>query len=909
MTYSINFRLRQWIICIILFLLCSHISFASKEKSRIFWKINWKEIPDLPPGVGQDFQPGLAGSFAGVSGDVVLVTGGANFYETMVWNGGQKLYHDDVFVLERNDNNSLTWKTGFKFPYKVAYGVSVSTQFGVVCIGGNNSEQQFSSVILMKWNGEQNNLEFEKFPDMPFSCSQMSGSIIDNKIYIAGGLINGEPGNKFIVLDLDEYGKPGWDWEFLPDYPGPPRLQPVIIAQNAGDFDNIYMFSGSSYSEKKENPDVLTNACSFNLFTQSWSYNSEIQPDDNDPISLHGACGLRLGVNHMMFVGGVNRDIFYNAWKNERKLKEAKVKSDSELIKKLEQERYNYFIQDPEQFRFNKNIHVYHTISDKWISSGEYPYPAPAGATMINYENGFLIINGEIKPGVRSNKIYYGEIIYKPDFGLINYLILLVYLSSMLFLGYYFMKREKSTNDFFKGGGRIPWWAAGISIFATMLSAITFMAIPAKTYMADWRYFTMAVAILMVVPIIVYYYLPFFRRLKVTSAYEYLEKRFNLSSRLLASVLFSVFMVSRIAIVLFLPSLALSAVTGISVYTCIIAMGVVTIVYCTMGGIEAVVWGDVIQGFILMGGAIISVIFLINGTEGGFSGIIDLSAEQDKLKIIDFAFNLKQPVFWVVLLGGLANSLIPYSSDQAVIQRYLTTKNEKSAAKGIWLNGIICIPVSIIFYFLGTALYAYYKSNPQDLYPGMENVDSIFPYFIMSQLPVGVAGLLIAAIFSATMSTLSSNINSVATAFTTDFYKRIYPESSESRRLYIARISGIVVGISGILLALLMVTWDIKSIFDHFNIIIGLFASGLGGLFAMGIFTKRIHATGALSGFIGSAIVLIITKYFTDISFLLYGFIGLMFSILIGYLTSILIPASPKKLEGLTIYGMIKGEG
>lgn len=897
-----NISIKWGILNIFLLLIISVSGITQSNNHEISWKIKWEELPSLPPGLNQKTQAGLAGAFAGSTENVVIVAGGTNFPGKMVWDGGKKSYHDDIFILEKNGRETYKWELGHKFPYKVAYGLSITTELGIVCIGGNNSDEHFSSVILMKWNKELREVEFEKLPDMPYTCSQMSGSVLNNKIYVAGGYIDGVPGNKFVVLDLDNYGKPGWSWEYLPDYPGPPRLQAVVVAQNAGDFDNLYMISGSSYSTENENPDILCSVCSYHLINNSWTYVSDIKPDGNESVSLHGASGIKSGVNHILFIGGVNKEIFYNAWKRERTLVEAKQISDYAQIQNIEKEIYNYFTQEPEYFRFNKQILIYHTITENWISAGEYPYPAPAGATMIDFEDGFLMINGEIKPGVRSKKVYYGKIVYKPNFGLINYLVLLIYLIGMLYLGYFFMKREKSTNDFFKGGGRIPWWAAGISIFATMLSAITFMAIPAKTYMADWRYFTMAVTICMVVPIIVKFYLPFFRKLKVTSAYEYLEIRFNLSSRLLASVLFSVFMVSRIAIVLFLPSLALSTVTGISVYACIIAMGIVTIVYCTMGGIEAVIWGDVIQGFILLGGAIISVIFLVSGTEGGFSGIIDLSAEQEKFKILDFAFNLKQPVFWVVLFGGLANNLISYSSDQTVIQRYLTTKNEKSAAKGIWLNGIISIPVSVLFYFLGTVLYSFYKSNPQDLYPGMENADSIFPYFIVSHLPVGIAGLLIAAIFSATMSTLSSNINSVATAFTTDFYKRLFPESSDSRRLFIARISGIIVGIAGILLALFMVRWNIKSIFDHFNIIIGLFASGLGGLFAMGLFTKRINSVGALSGFIGSAIALIIVKYFTDISFLLYGFIGLVICFIIGYMVSMIIPSGRKDLKGLTIY-------
>jgi SSS family transporter len=470
----------------------------------------------------------------------------------------------------------------------------------------------------------------------------------------------------------------------------------------------------------------------------------------------------------------------------------------------------------------------------------------------------------------------------------------------MLSLGYAFMKRESGTEDFFKGGKRIPWWAAGMSIFATMLSAITFMAIPAKTYATNWLYFMMAVTILVMAFPVVKYYLPFFRRLNVTTAYEYLELRFNYTVRLLASGLFILFMIARMALVLFLPSLALTTVTGIDIYLCIALMGIITLIYCTMGGVEAVVWGDVIQGFVLLGGAILAVIFLITGTEGGLNSLINITVNHQKMKTFDFAFDLSKATFWVVLLGGMANNLISYSSDQTVIQRYLTTKDEKSAGKSILMNGVLSVLVSIVFYFIGTALFAYFYTKPGELDITMENPDSIFPYFIMSKIPIGIAGLLISAIFAATMSTVSSNINSMSTAFTTDIYKKIHNKADDRHYLSIARISGIITGSIGILLALLMATWNILSLFDYFNYILGLMASGLGGLFIMGIFFPRIDGKSALLGFISGITMLLLINKFTDIHFLLFGFIGIVGSVSIAWFSSHILSKEIKDLSSLT---------
>jgi SSS family solute:Na+ symporter len=614
---------------------------------------------------------------------------------------------------------------------------------------------------------------------------------------------------------------------------------------------------------------------------------------------LHGACGVPIGMNHVLFVGGVNYDLFYEEWVKSRERELAKERGDTVAINHLNALRKAYMSNQPDWYKFNKQVLVYHTITNSWAVADEYPFPPPAGAKMVSWKNGWLVINGETMPGVRSAKVYYGEIKADPKFGWLNWFLLLSYLGGMLYLGFFFMKREKSTEDFFKGGGRIPWWAAGMSIFATMLSAITFMAIPAKAYATDWRYFPLGFTILILAFPVIRYYLPFYRRLKVTTAYEYLEKRFNYPVRFIASLLFIVFMIARMAMVLYLPSLALAAVTGIDIFICIGLMGVITVIYCTMGGIEAVVWGDVIQGFVLLGGAFLAALFLISGTEGGFAGVIDISSQYHKMKIFDFSFDFTEATIWVILIGGLANNLISYSSDQAVIQRYMTTKDEKSAGKGILLNGIMSVLVLVLFYFIGTALFAFYKTNPGEMNFAMEKTDSIFPHFIMSKMPVGIAGILIAAIFSATMSTVSSSVNSISTSFTVDIYVRLSPKIDDKRQLQVARWSGIIFGSAGIVFALLLATWDILSLFDYFNFVLGLLTSGLGGLFVMGIFFPRIDGRSALVGFTFGTLFLFFVNMNTNVSFWLYGAIGLVSTVAIALFFSFIF-SNKKEIKGLT---------
>lgn len=849
----------------------------------------WSEYPEIPPPPDAEKQDGLASPFAGNAGEVLIVAGGCNFPDVPIRDGGGKKYYDDAYIFTETDGKGQ-WLSGFKIPEPAAYGASVSLPEGLLCIGGNNNKEKFSTVFLLKWNTKTSDLEIEAWPDLPVPLTQMGAALIDETIYVVGGEAYGVLANTFLSLDISKKGSEGFQWEVLEDFPGPARLQAVVVAQNCAEEKGLFVFSGSSYPDDQDEPLVLTSGLLYSPRTKTWVRTADIAPGGSEPLSLHGASGIPSGMNHIIFMGGVHRETFQKAWKKERQGKIALELGDTAAISRYFTWKKGYLSHEPDWYQFNKQVLVYHTLTDSWTVGGEYPYPAPAGAVVTSWKDGWLIINGETKPGIRSPKVYSGQLNADPEFGLLNWILLISYLGGMLFLGYFFMKREKGTEDFFKGGGRIPWWAAGMSIYATMLSAITFMAIPAKAFATDWKYFPMGIAILIMAFPVVKYYLPFFRRLNVTTAYEYLEKRFNYTTRFLASSLFIVFMLARMALVLFLPSLALTTVTGIDIYTCIILMGVITIMYCTMGGVEAVVWGDVIQGFVLLGGAIVAVIFLVTGTEGGLGTLIEISVDKHKFAMFDLTLSWKSATLWVILLGGLANNLISYTADQTVIQKYLTTKDEKSAAKGIILNGILSVVGLVLFYFIGTALYTFYKTQPEELNFVMQNTDSIFPHFIMSKLPVGVAGLLIAAIFSATMSTLSSNINSLSTAFTSDFYKHFFPFSSDKKQLSVARWSGIVFGGLGVLSAILLATLDILSLFDYFNLILGLLASGLGALFVMGIFFPRIGGKSALIGFVLGTGFLILVKNQTEISFLLYGFIGITTTLIFALLFSFLFP-------------------
>lgn len=852
--------------------------------------VSFQALPSLDAGDSL----GVAAPFSGKLGNYVLVAGGCNFPDVPAAEGGQKKFYDEIYLYDGH-----SWKSYGHLPRAMAYGVGVSVSDGVVCIGGTDGTACFSDVYKLRLRDGK--VEMETLPSLPVPFDNMAGAYDGKYIYVAAGETNGTPTNAMYRLRYPG----GRDWERMPDFPGATRMQPAGVVQNGANGPCFYLMGGYKVGhfapgEEDEMAMVHHDGLVYDPRTNEWSATSPILPVSNQlPMTLVGATGVASGCNHIIFFGGVNAQIFLQALNRPLFIKDAMRKGNTALQAKLEQEEAMYMKHPAEWYRFNGDLLIYHTLTDTWTVEARSERIARAGAAVVPYDGRWMVINGESKPGVRSTDVTTVKMGRRTNFGWINWSVLAIYLAGMLFLGYYFMRREGSSDDFFKGGGRIPWWAAGISIYATMLSAITYMAIPAKAYTTDWTYYPMLIMILVVSFPVIKYYLPFFRRLNVTSAYEYLEQRFNYATRLMASALFIVFMIARMALVIYLPSLALTTVTGIDIYMCIVLMSIITIVYCTMGGVEAVVWGDVIQGIILVGGALFAMFYLAFNTEGGIYGFFDLASQNDKFRLFDWSFDYTKATFWVVILGGLANNLISYTSDQTVIQRYLTTKDERSAGRSILMNGLMSAFISVAFYAIGTGLYTFFKTHPAELDYTMANTDTIFPFFMMSQMPVGVAGLLIAAIFAATMSTISSNINSVSTAFTIDIYRKWRPLASDKSMLVVARRTCAVSGLIGMGLALLMATWNILSLLDYFNTILGLLSSGLGGLFIMGIFFPRIGARAALIGFIAGTAVVFYLNYCTPMSFLLFGFIGMLVSVLVALFIS-LFGREKREQPGLT---------
>lgn len=817
--------------------------------------LKWAELETLPNELG------VAGPFAGVHHDALIIAGGANFQHP-IWES-DKTWYDEIHVLVR-DGSQYLWRSGGKLPRKTGYGAAVSTSLGVVCMGGNDGTQNFDHVYLLSWNGES--MDTRPLPSLPQPCAYGQASLIGNTIYFAGGQSDSNLDsamNNFWLLDLDT---PQQGWRILEPWPGPTRAFNLVATQHNGFNDCIYVMSG----RRQEGDEVqfLKDVWEYNPATGTWRARAGM------PNSRMAGTAVGFGQSHLFVLGGADGSLWADA---------------PGLADKHP--------------GFPKEAWMYHTITDTWASAGEMP-TNHVTTVPVKWNGRIIIPSGEIRPRVRSPKILSVEVTGSHRaFGQLNYFVLFSYLALMVGIGIYFTRRNRNTDDFFRGGKQIAWWAAGCSIFATMLSSLTYTGVPAKAYAQDWVYAVGNFMIPVIAVLAVFVALPFYRQIDATSAYEYLEKRFNRTVRLFGSASFTLFHIFRMAIVMSLTAMALSVATPLTPTQSVLIMGLLSIIYCAMGGIEAVIWTDTVQTFVLLGGALVAIFILISGVEDGFSGFITLSSSADKFDLAHFNWDLSssQIALWVIILGALGQNTSSYTADQAVVQRYMTTPDQTLAARSIWTNAVLAVFATLLFYAMGTALWAFYLSHPDHLDPTI-TTDQIFPFFIATQMPAGLAGLIIAGIFAAAQSTISTSMNSTATIVITDFMRPFHTCKNETGYLTAARIMTVIFGILGTGFALIFINPDIKSLFDEFLKVIGLFMGVLGGLFILGVATTRANSVGATVGaLVGAGTMYWLWKHST-VNGYIYTTIGILSCFLSGYLTSLFSGHSEKDLYGLTIH-------
>jgi len=914
----------------------------------------WDELPPLPDAHG------FAGPFAGVVDSDLLVAGGANFPDGVPWHltgegwTSPKRYHERIFVLEQERaaaGGPPAWREStIRLPRPIAYGVSVAVPGGLLLIGGerqdhrrDDEKREYAServlsdeVLLVRRRPGGSDIEIEPgFPRLPSPIAFAGGARIGNHVYIVGG-DDGDGATRSVWrLDLSQRplssAKNGtksddsWRWESLPAWPGRPRVLPVVAAQSDGRETCLYVVSGREVVDGEFR--LHTDAYRFEPSRERWNRLADVRvADDTAPRCVMGGAAAAVGTHEILVVGGARGDVLLrHANELPREIATAEKAGDTALADRLRAERLALY---DRHVGFSRDVLSYNAVTDRWSRVGQFPAGervpsgpavdpgervatgAPVTTVAVHWEGAVVVPSGEISPGVRTPRVFSVAVDRGAvSFGVANWTVLALYLAVLVWMGFYFSRRERSTEDFFTAGGRIPWWAAGLSIFGTMLSAITYLSIPARAYGTNWSWLIQNFGILAVAPIVAFLFLPFFRKLRVTSAYEYLEARFNVSVRLFGSASFILFQFGRMGIVVLLPALALAAVTGIDILFCIVVMGVLSTLYTVLGGIEAVVWTDVLQVVVLIGGAIAAVVMILVNVGDGLPELLAAAWEAGKVDLVtefhSHDLSWARDGVLVILLGAVFNSILPYISDQAVIQRYMTVADERQARRAIWTNGILAVPASLLFFGVGTALWVFYRARPEALMP-LEKPDQIFPWFIALEMPAGVAGLVIAGVFAASMSSLDSSLHSIATAVTTDFYRRFRPDSSEAARLRFARVLTVFLGVIGTLSAILMATMEIKYLWDVFLSITGLLLGTLGGLFTVGILLRRCSSIHAWFGIVASVAVLYLARHHSDLHFLLNGVLSLGTCFIVALLSSYALPTRGGDAE-LTVRSLVPG--
>ncbi len=435
----------------------------------------------------------------------------------------------------------------------------------------------------------------------------------------------------------------------------------------------------------------------------------------------------------------------------------------------------------------------------------------------------------------------------------------------MVLVGFYFSRKNKNSDQFTKASGSIPGWAIGLSIYATFLSSNTFLGVPGKAFGGNWNAFVFSISMPLAAWVASKYFVPFYRSTGEISAYTHLENRFGPWARTYTVICFLLTQLARMGSIFFGIALSLQALIGYPMATIMIVMGVVIILYTVLGGMEAVIWTEVVQGVIKTLGALLILYLIVSEMRGGVSEIIDIGRSNQKFSLGSFSTNFTESTFWVVLFYGFFINLNNFGMDQNYIQRYHTATSSKQASKSVWLCVALYVPASFLFFLIGAALFAYYQTHPELIEAVKQKVaterlgysatasqitqltsalkpedygDKVMPHFMVTKIPTGLVGLIVSAILSAAMSTISSGMNASATVFTMDIYKRYFrPNIGEKNKLLVLHLSTVVFGILGLSTGIAMI--GVKSLLDIWWELSGIFAGGMLGLFLLGIISRR----------------------------------------------------------------------
>ena len=738
---------------------------------------------------------------------------------------------------------------------------------------GGGSE--FSRDVLLLADGSD---AWQSVAQLPHGISGGASIEWDSRLFVVGGIrADGEASGEIFEIGQDEVG---WDVRRFVELPFPMRAPSATLIEDPQGGVRLYILPAT---------DHRVFALDMSALGRGWT---EIE---SLPVSGRlGACQL-IGLDGRLYAFGGADESFgleYAAgmWKPltpppaEFEPQAAVRSGDAHLM----------FIGPAGQ---EQRITTYHRLTDSWAVWTQLPQEARANRILADGKGLYLFGTHPVTGEGLLHRAFFspGSTMQAAD-----YVALLLYFALMVALGVFFARRNRNTSTYFEGGRNVAWLAVGMSMFATGASSISFMAMPAKAFSENWKFFLLGPLQCLILPISLFVFIPILRRERIGTAYEYLERRFSPGLRLLGASFFAVSQVFvRISVVMYLPAIAMESFTGIDKYICILIMGGLATLYTTMGGLEAVIWTDVLQGLVMIVAVLMSFGAVFYQVQIPVGEMLATAQTYHKFHMIDWGLSFEELTIWVMLVSLLFHQAA-WCSDQNYVQRVQSVSSERLARKAAVSQLGIAIPINVLFFGLGTLLFICYRAHPDWLHVTTRN-DAIFPYFVVQNMPIGLTGVIIAALFAASMSSLDSSINSSAMVLIHDFYRRFKPDISERESFRLAHRLSLLLGLLGTAAALLIASLERKSAWDLFIQLSNLSAGSIMGIYTLGYFTRKANATGTWIGWVLGNLALVYVWQYTALNPWLYGPVGIVACFIGGYLASLVVSGA-SETQGLTVF-------
>jgi SSS family solute:Na+ symporter len=496
-------------------------------------------------------------------------------------------------------------------------------------------------------------------------------------------------------------------------------------------------------------------------------------------------------------------------------------------------------------------------------------------------------------------------------------LVVALYMMGLVAIGLRTARRQTTTARYFVAERSIPGWAAGMSLLATIITSLTFIAYPGAAYAGDWSLLVPGIMFVIVVLLIGRIIIPFFRHAISMSVYEYFGQRFGIPVRMYASFTFALGHFAKMGFVLYLLSLSVNGITGWPTGAIIFVLGIVTVFYTMIGGLEAVIWTDVMQGFVLWTGVIVTIGILLFGSHLPAGQMLQLIVDNHKMSLGSLKFNLSASAFWTLCLYGFFFYLQKYTADQTVVQRYLAARTDKQALRGISMGAFLCLPAWTAFMLIGSLLWAFYRLTGEVLPATITKADQVFPHFMVTHMPIGLAGLFLAALFGAAMSMLASDLNCLAVITTQDFYAQFFPRKTDRQRLFFSKSAIVVCGFLTVIVAMQLATTKGAALPLYYTVT-AIVAGGLAGLFILAFLSKKAGKAAAVTGIVVNliftiwAVLTMNNGHIVDLHSWNYpwheftiGAFGNILLMVTGLLAAQLIPAKANQPSRLTLWAWL----